>query len=63
VKEFLSRSGHAFTARNVDDDDSAYADLVALGFRTVPVTIVAGRAIKGFDEAALRQAIANASES
>ncbi len=47
---------------NVEEDDSAYDRLLALGFRVVPVTIVNGHAIKGFDEPALRAALA-ASES
>lgn len=59
MKEFLSREQHAFTARNVEEDDSAYEDLIALGFRVVPVTIVNGRVIKGFDEPALRAALAD----
>jgi glutaredoxin len=58
VKEFLSREGHTFTVRNVEDDDSAYEALLALGFRAVPVTIVNGRSIKSFDEPALRAALA-----
>ena len=62
MKEFLSREQHAFTVRNIEEDDSAYDELIALGFRVVPVTIVNGRAIKGFDEPALRAALA-ASES
>jgi glutaredoxin len=41
----------------VDEDFDAYSELVARGFRTVPVTFVNGRAIKGFDEAALREAL------
>ena len=58
MKEFLSREGHTFTVRNVEDDDSAYEALLALGFRAIPVTIVNGRSIKGFDEPALRAALA-----
>ena len=57
MKEFLSREGHTFTVRNVEDDDSAYEALLALGFRAVPVTIVSGRSVKGFDEPALRAAL------
>jgi glutaredoxin len=57
VKEFLSREGHEFTTMNVEEDDSAYEALLALGFRVVPVTIVNGQAIKGFDEPALRAAL------
>jgi glutaredoxin len=60
VKEFLSRIGRVFTVKDVDEDFDAYSELVARGFRTVPVTFVNGRAIKGFDEAALREALAAA---
>jgi glutaredoxin len=57
VKEFLSREGVAFEVKNVDQDDQAYNELMARGYRTIPVTFVGDRAIKGFDEAALRAAI------
>jgi glutaredoxin 3 len=57
VKEFLSREGREFTVKNVEDDDSAYEELTSMGFRVVPVTLVNGRAIKGFDEPALRAAL------
>jgi glutaredoxin len=60
VKEFLSRAGVPYEARNVETDLDAYRDLVARGFRSVPVTIVGdppGTAVRGFDEAALRQAL------
>ena len=58
MKELLSREQRQFTVRNVEDDESAYEDLMAMGFRVVPVTMVNGRAIKGFDEPALRAALA-----
>ena len=58
MKEFLSREGHTFTVRNVEDDESAYESLMSMGFRVVPVTFIDGRAIKGFDEPALREALA-----
>lgn len=57
MKEFLSRAGRPFTVRNVDEDLSAYQDLIARGFRAVPVTIIGDTAIKGFDEEALRRAL------
>jgi glutaredoxin len=57
VKEFLSRAGRTFEVRNVDDDLDAYNDLIGRGFRAVPVTIIGGTAIKGFDEEALRSAL------
>jgi hypothetical protein len=57
VKEFLSRAGQAFTSRNVDDDDEAYRELVALGVTSVPVTVIGTRLIKGFNPKVLTQAL------
>jgi glutaredoxin len=60
VKEFLSRAGVPFTVKDVETDLDAYNDLVARGFRAVPVTFVGdapGLAVKGFNEAELRAAI------
>jgi glutaredoxin len=59
VKELLSREGVPFTAYNVDEDDRAYDELIARGWRTVPMTFIGARAIKGFDEPALMSAIAD----
>ena len=58
MKELLSQAGVPFTAHNVDEDDKAYDELIARGWRTVPVTVIGDRAIKGFDVPALEQAIA-----
>jgi glutaredoxin len=58
VKELLSREAVAFDVRNVDEDDRAYDELLALGFRSVPVTVVGTRTVRGFDRAALTAALA-----
>jgi hypothetical protein len=58
VKEFLSRAGAAFTVKNVEEDDDAYDELIALGFRVVPLTVIGSRMIKGYDAAALTDALA-----
>jgi glutaredoxin len=58
VKEFLSRERVPFAAHNVDEDDRAYDDLIGRGFRTVPVTLIGGRALIGYDPEALAAAIA-----
>jgi hypothetical protein len=58
VKEFLSRAGRSFTVRDVDADPRAYDELVALGVMALPVTVVGDRVIRGFDERALREALA-----
>jgi len=54
VKEFLSRAGRPFVERNVDLEDAAYDDLIARGWRTVPMTIMGDGAVRGFDESGLR---------
>jgi glutaredoxin len=58
VKEFLSQAGLAYTARNIEEDDTAYDELIALGFRTIPVTVIGDAVVKGFDADALDAAIA-----
>jgi hypothetical protein len=63
VKEFLSRAGHPFTVRNVEEDGAAYSELLSLGFRTIPLTVINGTPIKGFDTTALTKALRNAGGS
>ena len=60
MKEFLSRGGYVFTAKNVEEDNSAYDELIALGFQSVPVTRIGGRLVKGFDPGKLAEALAGA---
>jgi glutaredoxin len=57
VKELLSRAGVPFTAKNVDEDDRAYDELIARGFRTIPVTILGDRVLTGFNPVELSDAI------
>ena len=64
VKEFLSREGHTFDVRNIEEDDAAYDELMKLGARSVPVTIIAAddavnnvSVVTGFDQARLREAL------
>ena len=48
-----------FTARNVDEDDRAYDELIARGLRTIPVTVFGDRVVIGYDREALLAAIAD----
>lgn len=57
MKEFLSRADVPFTAYNVDEDERAYDQLIALGFRTIPVTLIGDRVVRGFDADALNAAV------
>ncbi len=47
-----------FKAYNVDEDERAYDELLARGWRTVPVTIIGERTLKGFNPVELASAIA-----
>jgi hypothetical protein len=47
-----------FTAFNVDEDDRAYDELIARGFRTIPVTVFGELVVTGYDAAALTAVIA-----
>ena len=58
MKELLSREGVPFTAYNVDEDEHAYDELVARGWRTVPTTIIGERVLQGFNPVELADAIA-----
>jgi glutaredoxin-like protein NrdH len=60
VKEFLSREGHPFESKNIEEDDAAYDELMALGARAVPVTVIGDEVITGFDQTRLRAALAAA---
>ena len=58
MKELLSREGVPFTSYNIDEDQHAYDELIARGWRTVPVTIIGERTLKGFNPVELGAAIA-----
>ena len=58
MKEFLSRAGASFTVKNVDEDPSAFNELVALGLMSIPVTILGDYVVRGFDEKRLKEALA-----
>ena len=63
MKEFLSRAGRTFEVRNVEDDDDAYRQLVAMGIMTVPVTVIGSDIVKGFDRRALEKALKASGEA
>jgi glutaredoxin len=59
VKEFLSQRGVAFEERDVSRDPSAAQELVKnTGQMGVPVTVINGQAVVGFDRARLEQLLA-----
>ena len=58
MKEFLSREGQPFEARNIEEDDAAYDELMKLGARAVPTVVIDTQVITGYDPARLRAALA-----
>ena len=58
MRELLSREQVAFTVKNIEEDDRAYDELIARGVRVVPLTIIGDRALKGYDPAAIMDALA-----
>jgi glutaredoxin len=60
AKDFLSQAGIDVTERDVDKDPAAYDELIARGWRTVPMTVIGNRVIRRFDPVALQVALAQA---
>jgi len=58
VKEFLSREGQTFEEKNIEEDVAAYDELMALGARAIPVTVIGSAVVIGFDQTRLRAALA-----
>jgi glutaredoxin 3 len=60
AKEFLSQRGVAYTEKDVSRDPQAAAELQQLGQRGVPVILVDGHMVVGFDRAQLERLLAQA---
>jgi hypothetical protein len=60
VEEFLSQRGVKFDARDIASEDSALAELEALGVLTTPVTVIDGEMVIGFDRQKLDQLLRDA---
>ena len=62
VKEFLSRKGLPFTVRNVSLDEEARKDLLSLGYRATPVTVIDAQKVVGYSPPKLEAALTAAGE-
>ncbi len=60
VMEFLSQKGIEFTEKNVSNDQDALKELVGMGFRATPVTLINGQKLVGFSPPKLEAALAEA---
>ncbi len=57
MMEFLSHKGIPYTEKNVREDPKAMDELRAMGYSSVPVTIIDGTRIVGFDKPAIEAAL------
>jgi len=57
VKVYLSRKGVPFTERNISTDPNAKDDLLAMGYRTTPLTVIGAEKIVGYNPAKLEAAL------
>ena len=47
--EYLKHNNVTFTAKNVHDDAEARKELIALGSKTIPTTVVGNEVVIGFE--------------
>lgn len=57
VKVYLSRKGVPFAEYNVSTDREALKRLVAMGFRTTPVTVIGEHKVVGYAAGKLEAAL------
>jgi glutaredoxin len=60
VKQFLTRMGVPFQAKDVRRDPQAREEFMRMGFKGTPVTLIDGRPIVGFDQTRLAAALREA---
>lgn len=57
VKVYLSRKGVEFDDFNVSTDRGALKNLIGMGFRTTPVTVIGDSKVVGYSPAKLDEAL------
>ncbi len=56
TEEFLCTKGVEYTAKNVAEDEEAFAEVVRMGTMTTPVTVMGGEVVGvGFDRKELER--------
>ena len=57
TKGWLSKRGHEFTEYNISENDDYAKDLVRMGFRVTPVTLIGNDMIVVFSPGKLEKAL------
>ena len=55
TKSWLSSQGHSYTEKNVSQNPEYATELISLGYRVTPVTIINGEAVAGFNTTRLKE--------
>lgn len=55
AKQYLSEKGFNYTVKNVQEDKAFRHELISKGFKGVPVIIIDGVNIVGFDKEKIKQ--------
>jgi len=55
AKQYLSEKGVSYTEKNIQTDPSARKELIQKGIMSVPLIVVDGQDIIGFDKAKLEE--------
>ena len=58
VKVYLSRKGYEFSEKNISTDMEGRQQLVDLGYRSTPVTLIGENHIVGYKPASIDEALA-----
>ncbi|MBI2899809.1 MAG: glutaredoxin family protein [Planctomycetes bacterium] len=57
MKQFLTAKGVPFTTRDISEDEQAMKELERLGVAQVPVIVVDGEVVVGYDRTKLQKAL------
>ena len=55
TQSWLKKQGHEYSEKNVSQDRAYASELVSLGYRVTPVTVVDGTAVIGFNPNKLQE--------
>ena len=55
TKSWLKKQGHEYSEKNVSQDRAHASELISLGYRVTPVTVIDGTSVVGFNPSKLEE--------
>ena len=55
TKSWLKKQGHEYSEKNVSQDRAYASELISLGYRVTPVTVIDGTSVVGFSPSKLEE--------